>query len=83
MIDRALPGRVDGELRERRQRRGREQEHQRHHREQDRQRDLVRRLAALRAFDHRDHAIEEAFAFLARDAHDDPVGQHARAAGDR
>ena len=81
--DRALPASVDGELRERRQRRGREQEHDRHHREQDRQRDLVRRPAALGALDHRDHAIEEAFAFPARDAHDDPVRQHARAAGDR
>ena len=61
--DRALAGGVHRELRERRERRGREQEHERHHREQDRQRDLVRRPAALGAFDHRDHAIEEAFAF--------------------
>ena len=51
------------------------------HREQDRQRDLVRRAAALRAFDHRDHAVEEALALAAGDAHDEPVGQHARAAG--
>ena len=78
-----LPGGVDRELRERRERRRRQQEHQRHHREQDRQRDLVRRPAALGAFDHRDHAIEEAFAFAAGDAHDDPVRQHARAAGHR
>ena len=67
--------------RERRERRGRQQEHERQHREQDRQRDLVRRAAALRAFDHRDHAVEKALALAAGDAHHEPVGQHARAAG--
>ena len=51
--------------------------------EQDRKRDLVRRLLALRAFDERDHAIEERFARIRADAHDDAVGEHARAAGDR
>ena len=67
-------------LRERQQRRRRQQEHDRQRREQDRQRDLVRRAAALRALDHRDHAIEETLALAARDAHDEPVRQHARAA---
>ena len=78
-----VPALVDRVLRERRQRGGGQQEHQRHHGEQDGERDLVRRARALRAFDHRDHAIEEAFAFAARDAHHEPVGQHARAARDR
>ena len=64
------------------ERRRREQEDERQHREQDRERDLVRRAAALRALDHRDHAIEEALALAARDAHDEPVRQHARAARD-
>jgi hypothetical protein len=35
---------------------------------------LIRRAAALGAFHHCDHAIEEAFAFAAGDAHQDPVG---------
>ena len=36
-----------------------EQEDQRHARQQDRERDLVRRLLPLGAFDQRDHAVEE------------------------
>ena len=51
--------------------------------EQDRQGDLVRRLLAVGAFDEGDHAVEERLARLGRDAHDDLVGEDARAAGDR
>ena len=75
--DVALARRRDGIGRERRERRGREQEDDRQRREQDRERDLVRCAAALRALDHRDHAIQKALALAARDAHDEPVGQHA------
>ena len=39
--------------------------------------------AAPGAFDHRDHAIEEGLARIARDAHDQPVRQHAGTPGDR
>ena len=34
-------------------------------------------------FDHRDHAVEEGLARIRGDAHDQPVGEQARAAGDR
>ena len=51
--------------------------------EQDREGDLVRRLAPRRAFDERDHPLHERLAGLLRDLHDDPVRQHARAARDR
>ena len=47
------------------------------------QRDLVRRLLPLGAFDQPDHAVEEGRARRRGDAHADPVGQHLRAAGDR
>ena len=36
----------------------------------------------LRAFDQRDHAVEKTLALFHRDADDDAVAQHARAAGD-
>ena len=51
--------------------------------EQDRERDLVRRLLPRRAFDQRDHAVEEGLAGVRGDADDEPVGEHLRAAGDR
>ena len=51
--------------------------------DQDVEGDLVGRLAPRGALDQRDHAVEEAGAGLLGDAHDDPVGEHARAAGDR
>ena len=51
-------------------------------REQDVQRDLVGRLLAAGALDERDHAVDERLARLRGDAHDDAVGEHARAAGD-
>ena len=61
----------------------RDQEDDREPDEQDRQRDLVRRLLPLGAFDQRDHAVEEALARLLRDPHADPVGNDARARGHR
>ena len=69
-------------MRVRQQRGAGQQEDQRELGQQDGQCDLVRRLAARCAFDHRDHAVEEALARIAGDAHDQPVGQHPRAAGD-
>ena len=61
----------------------RDQEDQRQRRQQDRECDLVRCALALGAFHHRDHAVEEAVARVGGNAHDQPVGQHARAAGHR
>ena len=51
--------------------------------EQDREGDLVRRLLAVGALDEGDHPVEERLARLGRDPHDDLVGQHPGAAGDR
>ena len=51
--------------------------------QQDRQREFVRRLLTLRAFDQRDHAIDEGRAWRGGDLHLDPVGQNRGAAGDR
>ena len=50
--------------------------------EQDRERDLVRRLLPLGAFDQRDHAVEEGGAGRGGDPDLDPVGEDGRAAGD-
>ena len=50
--------------------------------EQDRQGDLVGGLLARGALDEGDHPVDEGLAGLAGDSHDDPVGQHRRAAGD-
>ena len=52
-------------------------------RQEDVERDLVGRLLARGPLDERDHAVEEARARLLRHAHDDLVGEDARAAGDR
>ena len=71
---------IGGEARDRGHR---EDEDDRHAREQDVERDLVRRLLPLRAFDQRDHAVEEGRALRRGDPHLDPVGEHPRAAGDR
>ena len=60
-----------------------EQEDDRQRGQQDRQRDLVGRLLPGRALDQRDHAVDERLARPRRDLHDDPVGQHGGAAGDR
>ena len=50
--------------------------------EQDVERDLVRRLAALCALDERDHPVEERLARLLGDHDDELVGEELRAAGD-
>ena len=60
-----------------------DQEDQRQARQQDRQRDLVRGLLPLGAFDQRNHAVDEAGARRNGDADFQPVGQHLRAAGHR
>ena len=70
---------VDGE---RLQRHDDEQEDDRQPGEQDVERDLVGRLLPLGALDERDHAVEERLAGVGRDAHLDPVREHAGAAGD-
>ena len=54
------PGGLHAVERERQQRRADEQEDDGQRRQQDVQRDLVGRLLALGAFDHGDHAVEEA-----------------------
>ena len=68
--------------RKRQQRDAGDQEDDRHRREQDVEGDLVRRLLPLGAFDQGDHAVEKGFAGVGGDAHDEPVGEDARAAGD-
>ena len=70
---------VDGE---RLQAGDREEEDDREASQEDRQRDLVRRLLPVGAFDERDHPVEEGLARSGRDAHHDPVGKHLGAAGD-
>ena len=59
-----------------------QQENQRQRRQQDGERDFVGRFLPLRAFDQRDHAVQETFAGIDGDADFDLVGEHARAAGD-
>ncbi len=61
----------------------REQEDDREAREQDVERDLVRRLLTLGAFDQRDHAVEEGLAGVGRDADAQPVAGHGGAGRDR
>ena len=51
--------------------------------EQDGEGDLVRGLLTLGAFDQTDHPVEEAFAGVRRHPDHEPVGQYARAPGDR
>ena len=65
------------------QRHDRGEERDRQAGEEDVERDLVRRLAALRALDERDHAIEERLARLLCDLDHEPVGEQPRAARDR
>ena len=69
--------------RQRHQRHAGEQEDERQPDQQDVQRDLVGRLLARRALDQRDHPVEERLARVGGDAHDDAVGEHLGAAGDR
>ena len=77
--DRDRAAGIGGEARDRHRR---EDEDDRHAGEQDVQRDLVRRLLPHRAFDQRDHAVEEGRALRRGDADLEPVGGDARAAGD-
>jgi hypothetical protein len=49
-------------------------------REKNRQSELVGRLLALRAFDERDHPVDEGGAGRGRDLHSDPVRENSRAA---
>ena len=60
----------------------REHEDQGQRRQQDGERDLVGRLLTARAFHERDHPVQERLAGSRRNAHDDLVRQHSRAAGD-
>ena len=60
-----------------------DQEDDRQPGQQDVERDLVRRLLPLGAFDERDHPVEERLARIRRHLHANPVGQHLRAAGHR
>ena len=76
------PGLRDAERGVRLQRDHRQQEDQRQAGDQDVQRDLVRRLLPLRAFDQRDHAVEERFAGIRSDPDLDLIRQNPRAAGD-
>ena len=64
------------------QRHHHDQEHQRQPRQQHGQRDLVGRLPAVGAFDHGDHAVEEAGAGAGGHAYLQPIGHHRGAAGD-
>ena len=73
---------VDAELREGQQGGGDDQENEGQRDEQDGQRDFVRRFLALGVLDHGDHAVDESLARIDGDAHHDPVGEDARAAGD-
>ena len=63
--------------------RDREDEDDRHAGQEDIQRDFIRRFLPLRTFDKPDHAVEEGRALRGGDAHDDPVGDHHRAARHR
>jgi hypothetical protein len=75
--------RRDAVDRERQERDRGVQEDQRQAGEQDRERDLVRRLLPPGRLDHPDHAVEERLARVGGDLHDEPVGEQARPAGDR
>ena len=66
----------DAEGGERLQRNNGQQEDQRQSGNQNIQRDLVRRLLPLGAFDQRDHAIQKRLARIRRDPDFDLVGEH-------
>ena len=68
--------------REGRNGRDRHHEDQRQAGQEHAERDLVRRLAARRALNQRNHAIEESVALRRRDLDRDPVGQDARSGRD-
>ena len=50
--------------------------------QQDRERDLVRRLLPLRTFDERDHPVEERLAGIRGDANQDAIRKHTGSTGD-
>ena len=52
-------------------------------RQQNVERDFIRSLLPLCAFDQRNHPVEEGLARIRSDAHFDHIGEHACAAGDR
>ena len=83
VIGRALPGGLHAVQREWQQGDAHHQEDDGEGCQQDVQGDLVGRLLALGAFHQADHAVEEAFAGVGGDPDDQPVGEDARAAGDR
>ncbi len=76
--DALLRARVDGE---RLQRHDRQQEHDGEAGQQDRQRDLVRRLLAVGPLDQSDHPVEERLPRFGRDPYGDLVAQHPGTAG--
>ncbi len=76
------PAAVHAVERVRQQRNAHDQEDDREAGQQDIQGDLVGRLLALGAFHQADHAVEEALAGVGADAHDQPVGEQPRPAGD-
>ena len=61
-------GRLDAVERVRQERHRREQEDERERGQEDLERDLVRRLAPLRALDHRDHPVDERLAGIDGDS---------------
>ncbi|MNL14161.1 hypothetical protein D3C87_1350910 [compost metagenome] len=62
--------------------RGGQNEDERHARKQNVERDFVRRLLALGAFNERNHPVEEGGAGSSGDANPYPVRQHLRTTGD-
>src|SRR5262249_31155341 len=81
--DRVAPSRrLGGVDREGEQCRAGDQENQAHDHEQHGEGNLVRRLPALRPFDQGYHTVVKGLAGSVGDSHDDPIGEHARAAGD-
>ena len=79
---RAGASRIDAVDGVRHQRRHGKEKDNRQAGDHDVQRDFVRRLLALGAFDERDHAVEERLARVRRDLDLDLIGEDARAARD-
>ena len=79
---RALPGRLHAVEREGQQGGADDQEDDGETGQQDIQGNLVGGLLAFGAFHQADHAVQETLAGIGGDAHDQPVGEQARPAGD-
>ena len=77
-----LPSGLHAIQREGQQRDRRQQEDDRQGGQENIERDFIRRLLALGAFHHGDHPVQETFPRAGRDANDEPVGEHLRAACD-